>query len=184
VQVVGITVTSMAEKAKQMLKQQQQQQQQGASAATSGAALASVSASALTPSAGGGSSFGRSSAAAVLNVPSCLKRKSADISAEGGSNGSGNGAQQEGSNGNKRPKLSVQWADESGKTLREVMVFEVEKIKNSVKDYKSHRDLVRKERQLEKELHQSHIKEAMHPAVEWRKPDLLILPIDVRCVYA
>ena len=176
----------MAEKAKQMLKQQQQQQQQGASAAASGAAAAaSVSASALTPSATGGvvSFAGRPSAAAVLNVPSCLKRKSADISTEGVSNGSGSGAQQEGSNGsNKRPKLSVQWADESGKTLREVMVFEVEKIKNSVKDYKSHRDLVRKERQLEKELHQSHIKEAMHPAVEWRKPDLLILPIDVRCV--
>jgi hypothetical protein len=80
----------------------------------------------------------------------------------------------------KRAKMTVLWADENGGTLRDVMTFEVERIKNTIKDYKSHRDLVRKERQLEKDLHLSKTKEAMHPAVEWRRPDPLILSIDIR----
>ena len=83
----------------------------------------------------------------------------------------------------KKPKLTVMWADENGGTLRDVLTFEVERIKNTIKDYKSHRDLVRKERQLEKDLHLSKTKEAMHPTVEWRKPDLLILSMDIRCHY-
>jgi hypothetical protein len=80
----------------------------------------------------------------------------------------------------KRAKMTVLWADENGGTLRDVMTFEVERIKNTIKDYKSHRDLVRKERQLEKDLHLSKTKEAMHPAIEWRRPDPLILSIDIR----
>ena len=80
----------------------------------------------------------------------------------------------------KRAKLTVMWADENGGTLRDVMTFEVERIKNTIKDYKSHRDLVRKERQLEKDLHLSKTKEVMHPATEWRRPDPLILSIDIR----
>ena len=80
----------------------------------------------------------------------------------------------------KKPKLTVMWADENGGTLRDVLTFEVERIKNTIKDYKSHRDLVRKERQLEKDLHLSKTKEAMHPTVEWRKPDQLILSMDIR----
>lgn len=83
----------------------------------------------------------------------------------------------------KKPKLTVMWADENGGTLRDVLTFEVERIKNTIKDYKSHRDLVRKERQLEKDLHLSKTKEAMHPTVEWRKPDLLILSMDIRYYY-
>ena len=80
----------------------------------------------------------------------------------------------------KKPKLTVMWADENGGTLRDVLTFEVERIKNTIKDYKSHRDLVRKERQLEKDLHLSKTKEAMHPTVEWRKPEHLILSMDIR----
>lgn len=80
----------------------------------------------------------------------------------------------------KRAKMTVLWADENGGTLRDVMTFEVERIKNTIKDYKSHRDLVRKERQLEKDLHLSKTKEVMHPAIEWRRPDPLILSIDIR----
>ena len=80
----------------------------------------------------------------------------------------------------KRTRMTVQWADENGGILRDVMTFEVERIKNTIKDYKSHRDLVRKERQLEKDLHLSKSKEVMHPAVEWRKPENLILSIDIR----
>ena len=83
----------------------------------------------------------------------------------------------------KRPKMTVLWADENGGTLRDVMTFEVERIKNTIKDYKSHRDLVRKERQLEKDLHLSKTKEVMHPAIEWRRPDPLILSIDIRYRY-
>jgi tetrahydromethanopterin S-methyltransferase subunit F len=105
-----------------------------------------------------------------------------DVSGDGSSSGGSGTGTGDGTTA-KKPKRAVQWADESGKTLREVMMFEVEKIKNTVKDYKSHRDLVKRERQLEKDLHQSKVKEAMHPAVEWRKPGLLILPIDVRYVY-
>lgn len=82
---------------------------------------------------------------------------------------------------NKKTRLTVLWADENGGTLRDVMTFEVERIKNTIKDYKSHRDLVRKERQLEKDLHLNKTKEVMHPAVEWRRPDLLVLSIDIRC---
>ena len=83
---------------------------------------------------------------------------------------------------NKKTRLTVLWADENGGTLRDVMTFEVERIKNTIKDYKSHRDLVRKERQLEKDLHLNKTKEVMHPAVEWRRPDLLVLSIDIRCI--
>ena len=86
----------------------------------------------------------------------------------------------EGEENGKRARMSVQWADENGGTLRDVMTFEVERIKNTIKDYKSHRDLVRKERQLEKDLHLSKTKEVMHPAIEWRKPDELVLSIDIR----
>ena len=82
----------------------------------------------------------------------------------------------------KKTRLTVLWADENGGTLRDVMTFEVERIKNTIKDYKSHRDLVRKERQLEKDLHLNKTKEVMHPAVEWKRPDLLVLSIDIRCV--
>jgi hypothetical protein len=82
---------------------------------------------------------------------------------------------------NKKTRLTVLWADENGGTLRDVMTFEVERIKNTIKDYKSHRDLVRKERQLEKDLHLNKTKEVMHPAVEWRRPDFLVLSIDIRC---
>eukprot|EP00596_Hydrurales_sp_CCMP1899_P005023 CAMPEP_0119055670 /NCGR_PEP_ID=MMETSP1177-20130426/75865_1 /TAXON_ID=2985 /ORGANISM="Ochromonas sp, Strain CCMP1899" /LENGTH=732 /DNA_ID=CAMNT_0007036267 /DNA_START=870 /DNA_END=3068 /DNA_ORIENTATION=+ len=82
-------------------------------------------------------------------------------------------------NEGKRAKMSVMWLDEHGGSLRDTMTFEVEKIKNTLKDYKSHRDLVRRERQLEKDLYCSRVKEVMHPAVEWKRPDPLLLSIDI-----
>lgn len=103
-----------------------------------------------------------------------LKRKHAEHSFGNSTDGSTGGETI------KRARMSVQWADENGGTLRDVMTFEVERIKNTIKDYKSHRDLVRKERQLEKDLHLSKSKEVMHPAVEWKKPETLILSIDIR----
>jgi hypothetical protein len=56
-------------------------------------------------------------------------------------------------NNGKREKLGVKWADEEGGLLREVQTIEVEKIKSSVATYKTHKDLVKKEKQLEKEVH-------------------------------
>jgi hypothetical protein len=64
--------------------------------------------------------------------------------------------------------LSIQWADDKGGVLREVHTIEVEKIKSSTASYKSHRDLVKKERQLEKETHLSKAQDAMHKNTEWR----------------
>eukprot|EP01038_Epipyxis_sp_PR26KG_P013376 gene13376-17936_t len=55
----------------------------------------------------------------------------------------------------KKEKKKVQWGDESGGSMREVYTIEVEKIKSSVANYKTHRDLVKKERQFEKETHLS-----------------------------
>lgn len=62
------------------------------------------------------------------------------------------GLKKKDSNG-KREKLGVKWADEEGGLLREVQTIEVEKIKSSVATYKTHKDLVKKEKQLEKEVH-------------------------------
>ncbi len=67
-----------------------------------------------------------------------------------------------------KEKLSIKWADESGGLLREVHTIEVEKIKSSTANYKSHRDLVKKERQLEKETHLSKVQEVMHKTTDWR----------------
>lgn len=67
--------------------------------------------------------------------------------------------------GAKRDKRTVQWADESGGLLREVHQIEVDRIKSTVASYKSHKDLVRKERQLEKETYLSKAEEAMRPAI-------------------
>jgi hypothetical protein len=55
---------------------------------------------------------------------------------------------------NKRMKLNVKWADENStdKPFQEVFTFEVERIKSTIANYKSHKDLVKKERQLEKDL--------------------------------
>ena len=62
-------------------------------------------------------------------------------------------------NSNKEKKtINIRWADEHGLSLREVHTIEVEKIKNSIANYKSHRDLVKKERQLEKETHLSKVR--------------------------
>lgn len=72
------------------------------------------------------------------------------------------------SGGPKRVQRSIQWADDHGGALREVHTIEVERIKSSTASYKSHRDLVKKERQLEKEVHLSKAQDAMHKNTEWR----------------
>jgi len=72
---------------------------------------------------------------------------------------------------NKEKKnAGIRWADEHGQSLREVHTIEVEKIKNTVASYKSHRDLVRKERQLEKDTHLSKVHDAMQRTAAWRTP--------------
>jgi hypothetical protein len=67
-----------------------------------------------------------------------------------------------------REKFSVKWADENGGLLRDIQTIEVEKIKSSVANYKSHKDLVKKERQFEKETHLLKTTEAMQRTTEWR----------------
>ena len=66
-------------------------------------------------------------------------------------------------------KKSIRWADEMGETLREVQYIEVEKIKSSVASYKSHKDLVKRERQLEKETYLSKTVDTMQRTTNWRK---------------
>lgn len=78
-----------------------------------------------------------------------------------------------------RAKLSVQWADESGGLLREVHSIEVDKIKSSVASYKSHKDLVRKEKQLEKDSFSSKAEEAMQASVPFVLPGPWALPIGI-----
>lgn len=53
--------------------------------------------------------------------------------------------------------LTVSGADENGMSLKEVFSFEVDKIRSSVSNYKSHKDLVKKEKQLEKDAHLSKV---------------------------
>ena len=82
----------------------------------------------------------------------------------------------------KRAKLSVKWMDmDGGGSLKEELIFEVERIKKTVNDYKSHRDLVRKEKQLEKDLHlrKGNEEEAMLKTTEWHRPEPLKLSIDI-----
>jgi hypothetical protein len=81
---------------------------------------------------------------------------------------------------NKRPKVKVQWADESGGSLRDVFTFEVENnFKRSTYDF-THRDLMKKEKLLEKETHLSHKLEAMQKTIDWKKPLGLLLPLEVQ----
>lgn len=73
-----------------------------------------------------------------------------------------------------RKKMSVKWADETGGLLRDVRLIEVEKIKSTVASYKSHKDLVKKEKQMEKETYFSGdgggmIEEVMTKTTDWRK---------------
>lgn len=57
----------------------------------------------------------------------------------------------------KKVKRGIKWADEHGSNLRDVRLIEVEKIRNTVASYKNHKDLVKKERQFEKEAHLSKV---------------------------
>lgn len=68
----------------------------------------------------------------------------------------------------KKEKKSIRWADEEGGNLREVQTIEVDRIKSSVANYKSHKDLVKREKQIEKETHLSKTSEAMHATTSWR----------------
>lgn len=78
-----------------------------------------------------------------------------------------------------KKKMSVNWADETGGLLREVHLIEVDKIKSSVANYKSHKDLVKKERQLEKEIYETQETESMVKTSDWRAPKRLKLPIEI-----
>lgn len=60
-------------------------------------------------------------------------------------------------------------ADDAGNELKEVFFFEVDKIKSTVSGYKSHKDLVKKERQLEKDIHLSKVHDAMQKSTEWKE---------------
>ena len=48
-------------------------------------------------------------------------------------------------------------ADDHGSAIKEVFTFEVEKLKTTLSSYKSHKDLVKRERQLEKDAHLSKV---------------------------
>ncbi|MCL4419488.1 hypothetical protein M1146_05305 [Patescibacteria group bacterium] len=64
--------------------------------------------------------------------------------------------------------VEAEEADVEGGLLREVQMIEVDKIKSKVSAYKSHKDLVRKERLEEKEIHLSKTEDAMTRTTEWR----------------
>ena len=67
-----------------------------------------------------------------------------------------------------KPKISIRWADDEGGMLREIRTIEVEKIKSSVANYKTHKDLVKKEKQLEKDIISMKTTDAMQRTTEWR----------------
>ena len=89
------------------------------------------------------------------------------------------GLKKKDSSSTKKEKVGIKWADEEGGLLREIYTIEVEKIKSSVANYKTHKDLVKKERQLEKETHLTQVTEAMHRTTEWRIPKPLSLSIQI-----
>jgi len=105
--------------------------------------------------------------------PSCLKRPH-----EGGG-----GAD---SSSKRAKKQGVQWADHVGGELRNTLLFEcdVDKFKKSTTEYHekrkpTHKDLVKRERQLEKDAHMSQLRDSMQPTVPWSKPALLDLPSEI-----
>jgi hypothetical protein len=109
---------------------------------------------------------GYSVSTGVPSLKSAIKRKSQDIS--GDTAIVAEGPESDMSQTVKRPKLSVKWVDQcNAGSLRQVFTFEVEKIKNSVANYKTHKDLVKKEKQLEKDTISHKIRDAMQPVGEW-----------------
>jgi hypothetical protein len=70
--------------------------------------------------------------------------------------------------GDKKTKKVIHWADDEGGVLREVLTYEVEKIKRNLDTYKSHKDLEKRERQSEKETHLSQTSTTMYPTTKWR----------------
>jgi ribosomal protein L17 len=80
---------------------------------------------------------------------------------------------------NKKQKQTIKWADDEGGLLREIHTIEVEKIKSTVANYKSHKDLVKKEKQLEKETHLMKTTEAMQRTTDWRLPKPFNLSITI-----
>jgi ribosomal protein L17 len=83
------------------------------------------------------------------------------------------------SSSTKKQKQTIKWADDEGGLLREIHTIEVEKIKSTVANYKSHKDLVKKEKQLEKETHLMKTTEAMQRTTDWRLPKVLNLSITI-----
>lgn len=79
-----------------------------------------------------------------------------------------------------KEKRSLKWADDSGGELREVRTFEVKNLKKSTASYKSHRDLVKKEKMLEKSSNISKIVEAMQPTTKWTTPKPRILSFEMQ----
>mmetsp|Transcript_15275 Transcript_15275/g.25496 ORF Transcript_15275/g.25496 Transcript_15275/m.25496 type:complete len:885 (+) Transcript_15275:20-2674(+) len=80
--------------------------------------------------------------------------------------------------GARKPQ-AVKWADQNGGLLREIRTIEVEKIKRSTAHYSSTRDLSKRERQQEKEVHASKAEETMQKTTDWRTPKSLSLSIVV-----
>lgn len=80
-----------------------------------------------------------------------------------------------------KKKLNISWADETGGLLREVRYIEVDKIKSSVANYKNHKELVKREKQMERETNFTGKleEEVMTKTTDWRAPRRLVLPIDI-----
>lgn len=80
-----------------------------------------------------------------------------------------------------KKKLNISWADETGGLLREVRYIEVDKIKSSVANYKNHKELVKREKQMERETNFTGKleEEVMTKTTDWRTPKRLVLPIDI-----
>lgn len=80
-----------------------------------------------------------------------------------------------------KTKKPLKWADADGGILREVRLFEVKKLRaGATVNYKTHRDMVRKERQLEQKTNTSKIVEAMQPTIVWYKPKKRVLSFEMQ----
>jgi len=159
----------MAEGARKLLAKRAQQKQRGSSSSSSssteGAGAGANTPAVLGPVDGTGDVGDATACASASALKGAMKKPTTG-------SGAGAGA------GARKPQ-AVKWADQNGGLLREIRTIEVEKIKRSTAHYSSTRDLSKRERQQEKEVHASKAEETMQKTTDWRTPKSLSLSIVV-----
>jgi len=107
--------------------------------------------------------------------PSILKRKASDLVGGGDAHGAAAPA--------KRARMGVKFADQHGGQLTETQFFEVESLKTgTTKGYqskKSHKEMMKRERELEKNDKLSKSRSSMQRTTDWTTPALLSLSVEV-----